>query len=306
MAKYVLAISGGIDSMALLDLVANDYGGFRRQHFASAKWPDDFVVAHFDHGIRGNESHNDAEFVRTTVRQRYGLLVQIGCGELPADTSEEVARQARYQFLNKVVERWGDKGVATMIVTAHHRDDLLETVAMNLIRGTGWRGLAPMSQRNVIRPLLGWNKVDIARYALEHNLVWREDQTNYSTKYFRNRLRSALAGCSETDKQQLANLVLQQIDLRKQIDSEVDEYVLRHVTHDDDNNALRMRRYDLIMLPSEVARQVLWHITDGKLTTPQLEDLLLFVKLGRPSKRMAWKDVAVRLAKSTVLIRIAN
>lgn len=306
MAKYVLAISGGIDSMALLDLMANDYGGFRRQHFASAKWPDDFVVAHFDHGIRGNESHGDAEFVRTTVRQRYGLLVQIGCGELPADTSEEVARQARYQFLNQVVERWGDKGVATMIVTAHHRDDLLETVAMNLIRGTGWRGLAPMSQRNVIRPLLGWNKVDIARYALEHNLAWREDQTNYSTKYFRNRLRSALAGCSETDKQQLANLVLQQINLRKQIDSEVDEYVLRHVTHDDSNDALCIRRYDLIMLPSEVARQVLWHITDGKLTTPQLEDLLLFVKLGRPSKRMAWKDVAVRLAKSTVLIRIAN
>ena len=306
MAKYVLAISGGIDSMALLDLVANDYGGFRRQHFASAKWPDDFVVAHFDHGIRGNESHNDAEFVRTTVRQRYGLLVQIGRGELPADTSEEVARQARYQFLNQVVERWSDEGVATMIVTAHHRDDLLETVAMNLIRGTGWRGLAPMSQRNVIRPLLGWNKVDIARYALEHNLAWREDQTNYSTKYFRNRLRSVLAGCSETDKQQLANLVLQQINLRKQIDSEVDEYVLRHVTHDDGNNALCIRRYDLIMLPSEVARQVLWHITDGKLTTPQLEDLLLFVKLGRPSKRMAWKDVAVRLAKSTVLIRIAN
>lgn len=306
MAKYVLAISGGIDSMTLLDLVANDYGGFRRQHFASAKWPDDFIVAHFDHGIRGNESHNDAEFVRTTVRQRYGLLVQIGCGELPADTSEEVARQARYQFLNQVIERWGDEGVAVMIVTAHHRDDLLETVAMNLIRGTGWRGLAPMSQRNVIRPLLGWNKVDIARYALEHNLAWREDQTNYSTKYFRNRLRSALAGYSETDKQQLANLVLQQINLRKQIDSEVDEYVLRHVTHDDANNALCIRRYDLIMLPGEVARQVLWHITDGKLTTPQLEDLLLFVKLGRPSKRMAWKDVAVRLAKSTVLIRIAN
>lgn len=306
MAKYVLAISGGIDSMALLDLVANDYGGFRRQHFASAKWPDDFVVAHFDHGIRGNESHNDAEFVRTTVRQRYGLLVQIGCGELPADTSEEVARRARYQFLNQVAERWGDEGVATMIVTAHHRDDLLETVAMNLIRGTGWRGLAPMSQRNVIRLLLGWNKVDIARYALEHNLAWREDQTNYSTKYFRNRLHSALAGCSEIDKQQLANLVLQQINLRKQIDSEVDEYVLGHVTHDDGNNALCIRRYDLIMLPSEVARQVLWHITDGKLTTPQLEDLLLFVKLGRPSKRMAWKDVAVRLAKSTVLIRIAN
>lgn len=306
MAKYVLAISGGIDSMTLLDLVANDYGGFRRQHFASAKWPDDFIVAHFDHGIRGNESHNDAEFVRTTVRQRYGLLVQIGCGELPADTSEEVARQARYQFLNQVIERWGDEGVAVMIVTAHHRDDLLETVAMNLIRGTGWRGLAPMSQRNVIRPLLGWSKVDIARYALEHNLAWREDQTNYSTKYFRNRLRSALAGYSETDKQQLANLVLQQINLRKQIDSEVDEYVLRHVTHDDANNALCIRRYDLIMLPGEVARQVLWHITDGKLTTPQLEDLLLFVKLGRPSKRMAWKDVAVRLAKSTVLIRIAN
>ena len=306
MAKYVLAISGGIDSMALLDLVANDYGGFRRQYFASAKWPDDFVVAHFDHGIRGNESHNDAEFVRTTVRQRYGLLVQIGCGELPADTSEEVARQARYQFLNRVVERWDDEGVATMIVTAHHRDDLLETVAMNLIRGTGWRGLAPMSQRNVIRPLLGWNKVDIARYALEHNLAWREDQTNYSTKYFRNRLRSALAGCSETDKQQLANLVLQQINLRKQIDSEVDEYVYTYIYYDDGNNALCIRRYDLIMLPGEVARQVLWHITDGKLTTPQLEDLLLFVKLGRPSKRMAWKDVAVRLAKSTVLTRIAN
>lgn len=297
MAKYVLAISGGIDSMVLIDLIANDYQGFRTNHFGEAKWPNDFMVAHFDHGIRGEVSHQDAKFVVKTVRAKYGVPVQVGLGRLSADTSEEMARQVRYNFLRQT-------GESAKIVTAHHRDDLLETVVMNLIRGTGWRGLAPMSQPDVVRPLLAWSKVDIATYALRNDLDWREDQTNYSPKYLRNRLRSALAKCPEADKCQLADLAMAQMKLRREIESELGRYVCKHVTGG--NGQWYVRRYDIIMLPDTVALEVLRSVSRSCLTLPQLRSLLLFIKVGRPGKRMMWKYVVVQLTKDMVAIGLVR
>ena len=134
MTKYVLAISGGIDSVAMLDMIASNYGDIRRVKLGDAKWPDDFVVAHFDHGIRGEASHRDAMFVRD-LAESYGVRCRIGRGNLPSDTSEDEARLARYVFLNECLAEYDGE---SRIVTAHHSDDLLETVVMNLIRGTGW------------------------------------------------------------------------------------------------------------------------------------------------------------------------
>lgn len=293
MTKYLLAVSGGVDSMVLLDMVATNAGGFRDRHFAGAGWTGDFVVAHYDHGIRGEESHADADFVRDKCRQ-YGVRLITAQGNLPPDTGEDKARRARYGFLCQAAkEESKNGGEEAYIVTAHHQDDLLETIVMNLIRGTGWRGLAPMSRADVIRPLIDMTKVDIVRYALEHDLDWREDKTNDSPEYWRNRLRAQVIGRLLTERNKMLALCHRQRRLRVEIDNEVTRYIEQRVGSVDNRSV--MYRYDLIMLPADVAMEILRRLTKGWLTRPQLGQLLLFIKVGKPSKQLSWKRLNVRL-----------
>lgn len=294
MTKYLLAVSGGVDSMVLLDMVATDYHGFREKHFNGAQFPADFIVVHYDHGIRGKVSAEDAEFVWQQCRN-YGVTVRCGCGKLTAATGEAVARQYRYDFFRRVAEAIARDNEPVYLVTAHHQDDLLETIALNIVRGTGWRGLAPMNQPRVIRPLLDIAKAELVSYAIEHGLAWREDQTNDSPRYLRNRLRALLASRSPADKAELIRLYERQKHLRRQIEQELEHYCVRHITRDKQGQSV-LRRYDLIMLPSRVAMELLRYVTDGYLTSPQLRQLLLFAKVGRSGKQMRWKRVGVRLS----------
>lgn len=293
MTKYLLAVSGGVDSMVLLDMVATNYHGFREKHFSGTQFPADFVVAHYDHGIRGKVSAEDAEFVRQQCRN-YGVTVQCGCGKLTAATGEAVARQCRYDFFRRVAEAIARDDEPVYLVTAHHRDDLLETIALNIVRGTGWRGLAPMNQPRVLRPLLDIAKAELVSYAIEHRLTWREDQTNDSPRYLRNRLRVLLASWSPADKAELIRLYERQKHLRRQIERELEHHCARHITRDKQGQ-LVLRRYDLIMLPADVAIEILRRLTKGRLTHPQLGQLLLFIKVGKPSKQLSWKRLNVRL-----------
>lgn len=293
MTKYLLAVSGGVDSMVLLDMVATNYHGFREKHFSGTQFPADFVVAHYDHGIRGKVSAEDAEFVRQQCRN-YGVTVQCGCGKLTAATGEAVARQCRYDFFRRVAEAIARDDEPVYLVTAHHRDDLLETIALNIVRGTGWRGLAPMNQPRVLRPLLDIAKAELVSYAIEHRLTWREDQTNDSPRYLRNRLRVLLASWSPADKAELIWLYERQKHLHRQIERELEHYCARHITRDKQGQ-LVLRRYDLIMLPADVAIEILRRLTKGRLTRPQLGQLLLFIKVGKPSKQLSWKRLNVRL-----------
>ena len=231
MTKYLLAVSGGVDSMVLLDMVATDYHGFRERHFSGVQFPADFIVVHYDHGIRGKVSAEDAEFVRQQCRS-YGVVVQCGCGKLAAATGEAVARQYRYDFFRRVAEAIARDYEPVYLVAAHHRDDLLETIALNVVRGTGWRGLAPMNRPQVLRPLLDIAKAELVNYAIEHGLTWREDQTNDSPRYLRNRLRALLASWSPADKVALIRLYERQKYLRRQIEQELEYYCARHATRD--------------------------------------------------------------------------
>lgn len=293
MTKYLLAVSGGVDSMVLLDMVATNYHGFREKYLSGAQFPADFVVAHYDHGIRGKVSAEDAEFVRQQCRN-YGVAVRCGYGKLTAATGEAVARQCRYNFFRRVAETIARDDEPVYLVTAHHRDDLLETIALNIVRGTGWRGLAPMNQPRVLRPLLDIAKAELVSYAIEHGLAWREDQTNDSPRYLRNRLRALLASRSPDDKAELTRLYERQKHLHRQIEQELGYYCARHSTRDKQGQ-LVLRRYDLIMLPADVAIEILRRLTKGWLTRPQLGQLLLFVKVGKPSKQLSWKRLNVRL-----------
>ena len=289
--------------MMLLDMVATDCHSFREKYFSGAQFPADFIVVHYDHGIRGKVSAEDAEFVRRQCRN-YGVAVQCGYGKLTAATGEAVARQYRYDFFRRVAEAIA-RDDPIYLVTAHHRDDLLETIALNIVRGTGWRGLVPMNQPQVLRPLLDIAKAELVSYAIEHGLTWREDQTNDSPRYLRNRLRALLASRSPADKAELIRLYERQKHLRRQIERELEHYCARHIIRDEQGQ-LVLRRYDLIMLPSRVAIELLRYVTGGYLTSPQLRRLLLFAKVGRPGKQMRWKRVGVRLDTKLLYCRLSD
>ncbi len=172
--RYVVAVSGGVDSAALLHVLASH--------------PQlNLTVAHFDHGIR-SDSQEDRRLVQDMAR-RLGLPFVFHEGTLGIGASEEMARAARYEFLRTVQRSTG----AHAIVTAHHQDDLLETAVLNILRGTGRKGLSSLADKpDLRRPLLHITKSDIHTYAREQGLVWREDATNKDTTILRNHIRHVL------------------------------------------------------------------------------------------------------------------
>lgn len=169
-----MAVSGGIDSAALLHMLHNDHAL-------------DLIVAHFNHGIR-EDSVDDAAFV-AGLAAAYGLPYVGGAGQLGPEASEATARTHRYAFLQSVCAEHG----AQAIITAHHQDDVIETAALNMIRGTKRRGLVSLQSTDAIqRPLLYMTKQAIREYAVLHHLEWVEDSTNSEMKYARNRVRAQL------------------------------------------------------------------------------------------------------------------
>lgn len=245
--KYIVAVSGGVDSVVLLDMMTKVPG-------------NELVVAHFDHGIR-SDSADDARFVAQLAR-KHNLPYSGKREELGKLAGEALARERRYAFLRELADHH-----QAPIVTAHHLDDLVETVAINLQRGTGWRGLAALDS-DVLRPLIDIPKEKLIQYAKANNLEWREDSTNSSDAYLRNRIRRK-AHLSEDTKRQLRALHSHQKQLKKEIEAEVSKLIGEGPEYD---------RYLLTHMPRVTALECLRFITRGALTRPQLERCLLAVK----------------------------
>ena len=201
--KKVLAVSGGIDSVVMLHIFRND---------------SEAVVAHYNHGIRPN-SADDQAFVKR-LAQKYKLPFETADGNLGPNTSEAAAREARYQFFEAICKKYRGR-----LHVAHHLDDVYESIVINVLRGTGWRGLAPLRNPNVERPLLGWRKSDIYRYATEHQLSFRQDQTNNEDIYLRNRVRVALLRASDAQEEQLRQLYERQCQISSEVQKILDRFV---------------------------------------------------------------------------------
>lgn len=229
------------------------------------------VVAHVDHGIR-SDSAKDEALVRE-LAMHHELPYETTKLELGSGASEEAARNARYTWLESVREKHG----ASAIVTAHHRDDVYETMIMNLMRGTGWRGLCSLRETPTRhRPLLDWSKSRIVEYATNYRLQWREDSTNDDMRYLRNRIRhGVMPYVSESQRQQLDELYKAQLALRKQIDTGAQRVVENHKTHEG------LDRHVLIMVSDNVAYELLRAWLGESLEAPRLRDLLLFAKTGK-------------------------
>ncbi|MBQ8919793.1 MAG: tRNA lysidine(34) synthetase TilS [Acidaminococcaceae bacterium] len=176
--KYVAAVSGGADSLALAE-------GLWQAGF-------DFVVCHVEHGIRGQESLEDARFVEAFCQSRN---IPFCCKTVRAPeyrvqeklSLEDAARQLRYEALAQCADEVG----ADFILTAHQKDDQAETFLLRLLRGSGTRGLGsiPFRRERIMRPLLSLTGQELREYCRTRHIEWREDRTNQDLHYARNRVR---------------------------------------------------------------------------------------------------------------------
>ena len=179
--KLLLASSGGLDSMVMADL-------FHKSSF-------EIAMAHCNFQLRGVESFEDQNFVQhyADANNIKLFLTQFDTEAFAKDyklSTQVAARELRYSWFYELLET----EQYNYILTAHHADDNLETFLINLIRGTGLDGLTgiPAQNENVIRPLLIFSREEIEQYAKENNIDWREDSSNASDKYLRNKIRHNL------------------------------------------------------------------------------------------------------------------
>lgn len=176
--KLLLATSGGIDSMVLVQL-------FKALGY-------DVYIAHCNFGLRGEESDGDEQFVRdyAAVNNIKIFVTHFDTKALAQDAKVSIqvaARQLRYAWFAELIKN----NSLDYLLTAHHLDDAVETFLINFTRGTGLDGLLgiPQQNGNIVRPLLPFTRNDIEAYAKENNITWREDSSNASDKYLRNKLR---------------------------------------------------------------------------------------------------------------------
>lgn len=178
--KVLVAVSGGVDSVVLLDILRRILPKER------------LVAAHLDHGIRGEAARADARFV-SELGAQLGIRVISDRADVPGVSKaeglslEEAGRRVRREFLERAAEEAG----AGRIALGHTRDDLVETVIFHLVRGTGPTGLSGIHPVSLpyIRPLIETTREEIVEYARERGLSWREDETNEDVRFTRNLIR---------------------------------------------------------------------------------------------------------------------
>lgn len=179
--RVIVAVSGGADSVALL-------------WFFKSYWSGETIAAHVEHGIRGEDSRSDAQFVGKLASD-WGIECVVGHFDVPAqaekgESIEMAARRLRYRFLEDVHANYSACGVAL----GHNRNDTAETVLLNIFRGTGLRGMVgiPRARGVFFRPLLEFSRDCLRSMLVRNGIIWREDATNDENYYLRNKLRNII------------------------------------------------------------------------------------------------------------------
>lgn len=202
----VVGVSGGPDSTALLDLLAE----FAR------KTPCRIIVAHVNHGIRGREALHDEKFVEK-LAEKYGFKFEPKRVKLAGKTGlEERGRDIRREFFEKLRIKYNAK----WIITAHTQDDRIETIIFNFLRGSGPRGLAGMETvlGCYLKPLLAISKVEVLQYLKSRKLKFCVDSTNADTDFSRNFIRRNLAPLIEKINPSYKKTLLRNAEIFKEID----------------------------------------------------------------------------------------
>ncbi|MBB6052460.1 tRNA lysidine(34) synthetase TilS [Armatimonas rosea] len=242
--RPLVALSGGTDSCALLLLLC--------EAAALGLLPQPAGVAHFHHGMRGQDADADAGFC-AALATRGGLSCVIGLGAL-ANANEAEAREARYAFLQEAAQELG----ADVIATAHHADDQAETVLMRVFRGTSVSGLAgiPVRRGNIIRPLLFARRAQLEAYCAHHGVAVRHDPTNDNPRFPRRKVRTLLPELAESFNPRLTEALCRLSEHAAEDSAYLDMLAVEHRGTTDLRTLERPLRRRVIL-------QRLWELTEG-------------------------------------------
>ena len=268
-SRVLCAVSGGCDSVCLLHLLWENRQALGLEVFA----------AHFEHGIRGEESLRDAAFVETFCRER-GIPCTVEHGDVPAFAArhgmglEEAGRTLRYAFL----ERTADALSCDRIATAHNADDNAETLLLNLTRGAGLRGLGgiPPRRGRIVRPLLQVTRAEIEDYLREKGLPHTEDGSNADEGFRRNLLRRrVLPVLKELNPAFLRTAESTAALLRRDEDC-LDALAQRFLEEHYQNGSLPVG--ELLAQHPAIASRVVRKLCDHSLNGGHVEDVLAFCR----------------------------
>ena len=255
-SSVLLAISGGVDSMCLADLWVRSYG------------PDSCAIAHCNFKLRGEDSNADEALVTQWAQEHRVPLHKVSFETLQYATEnglsiEMAARELRYRWFGELCR---DNGYAAVVV-AHHADDNAETMVLNMVRGTGLKGLTGMKpftilpQCKVCRPLLTFTRKQIEGYVFAWKVPYREDKTNASVEYRRNSIRHEV------------------FPLFERMNPSYVRTLNREMTYLDDASSI-VDQWCRSQLPHVIAKSELSHITisiAALLSVPQWRYLLYYI-----------------------------
>lgn len=300
--KYILAVSGGADSLALAD--------------ACVLWAEEnksleLVVAHVEHGIRGAEALADAKLVADFAEQRH---VPFRCFHVDVPqavatyglSEEEAARKLRYECLEGLLQDLGYDA----ILTAHHQDDQAETVLLKLLRGTGLQGLGGMRpvSGHIRRPLLGLSRRQLEQYCEARDLRYATDSTNYCLDYTRNRLRHELLPVLETYNPEIRHALVRTAQLLQQ-----DEAALSELASDYfeklarvDDSGICLPGKNLRELPAGLCKRILrlaYFMSGGKeLSFERTEAVYMLLHMNTGGKMVQLPDKITAVYKKKHII----
>ena len=239
--RLVLGVSGGPDSISMLDIL-NEIRVDKTNNL-------DFniVVAHINHMIR-EEAVEDQEFVKNFCNKIgvdfYSKSIDIQkIANNNKIGTEEAGRNARYEFFNEILEKTNSNKIAI----AHNKNDKTETIIMNILRGSGiagLKGIEPIKNKKIIRPLIECERYEIENYCKEKNIKARIDKTNFENVYTRNKIRNVIIPYI---KKEFNPNIVQTIDRLSELVKEEDEYLEKLVEQKYKDMILEENPRELVM-----------------------------------------------------------
>ena len=291
--KILLAVSGGVDSMVMLSI-------FVRLGY-------DIGVAHCNFHLRGKESDDDTAMVVAEC-EKMGVPCHISHFDTEAemartgDSMEMTARRQRYTWFNELCRTEGYKAIAV----AHHTNDSIETFFINLLRGTGLRGLTGINRQygKVVRPLLYASRKDILEYAKQNHIPYREDSSNLSTKYLRNKIRLGLLPMLKEINPRFTALMRGNLyrlnDAQRFIDAGIDHIRKTAVHSENGIDTIEISAIDA-MYPLDFVIYELLNSTYG-FKGDVVEELCKALKRGVTDRRFYARDYVAYLDRGNILV----